>query len=349
MQRIFGWVLLAMMGVYAIAQTIHGREGITLPPPPAVQAIPVVDDYFGTKITDNYRWLEDAKSPATRAFIDAQNAYTAQYFKQTRIRPQVVEDLTALENVSETSAPFERANNYFFVRRLAGEQQFSIYVRHGWKGKDERLLDPAKLSSDPNTSVFMTDVSRDGTLLAYGIRIGGADETSIHLLNVKTGQTLKDELPKARYFGAGFSPDGASLYYARNNKDGTLLYQHVLGTPVSADKLIFGREFHGEPLAGNDLFSGVVTDDGRYLVVTISRGVPPRRVDIVFRDLTKPDSPFQVLVWGIDSRFAAIYAKDAWYVKTDYKGPQGPHPQGSSRHSARCVEDHRARGAGCDR
>ncbi len=163
MQQTFGWALLAIMGVNAVAQTIHGREGITLPLPPAVQAIPVVDDYFGIKITDNYRWLEDAKSPATRAFIDAENAYTAQYFKQTRIRSQAVDGLTALENISETGAPFERANNYFFSRRLAGEQQFSIYVRRGWKGKDERLIDPARLSSDPNTSIFMTDVSRDGT------------------------------------------------------------------------------------------------------------------------------------------------------------------------------------------
>jgi len=322
-QRSFGLVLGMMIGVNAIAQTIHGREGITMPPPPAVQAIPVVDDYFGTKITDNYRWLEDAKSPATRAFIEAQNAYTAQYMQQVRIRPQAVEGLTALENIAVTTAPFERANNYFFARRLAGEQQFSIYVRHGWKGKEDRLIDPEKLSSDPNSSVFATDVSRDGTLLAYGVRIGGADENTIHILNVKTGQPLPDELPKARYFGAGFAPDGASLYYARNDKYGTLLYQHVLGTPVSADTLIFGHEFHGEPLAANDLFSGVVTDDGHYLMVTISRGVPPRRVDIVFRDLTKPDSPFQVLVWGVDSRFSAIYAKDAWYVQTDYKAPKG--------------------------
>ena len=323
MQRTFVFALGVIVGVNAVAQSIHGREGITLPPPPAVTAIPVADDYFGTKITDNYRWLEDAKSPATRAFIDAQNAYTAQYLKQARIRPQSVVELDALEKVSETSAPVERANNYFFSRRLASEQQFSIYVRHGWKGQDERLIDPAKLSSDPNTSVYMADVSRDGELLAYEVKNGGADETSVHVLNVKTGKTLEDELPKARYFGAGFAPDGASLYYARNNKEGTLLYQHVLGTPTSADTLLFGHEFRGEPLTGNDLFSGVVTDDGHYLVVHISRGVPARRVDIVFRDLTKPDSPFEVLVWGLDSRFETSYAKNAWYVKTDYQAPKG--------------------------
>ena len=318
-----GVALWAALSAVAVAQAIHGREGITLPPPPAVEAVPVADDYFGTKIPDSYRWLEDAKSPATRAFIDAQNAYTAQYLKQARIRPQAVVELDALEKVSETSAPVERANNYFFSRRLASEQQFSIYVRHGWKGQDERLIDPAKLSSDPNTSVYMADVSRDGELLAYEVKNGGADETSVHVLNVKTGKTLEDELPKARYFGAGFAPDGASLYYARNNKEGPLLYQHVLGTPTSADTLLFGHEFRGEPLTGNDLFSGVVTDDGHYLVVHISRGVPARRVDIVFRDLTKPDSPFEVLVWGLDSRFETSYAEGTWFVKTDYQAPKG--------------------------
>jgi prolyl oligopeptidase len=307
----------------AIAQTIHGREGITLPPPPAVESIPVVDDYFGTKIVDNYRWLEDARSPETRAFIDAQNAYTARYLKQAAIRAQAVRDLDALENVSQTRTPLERAGSYFFRKRLAGEQQFSIYARAGWTGKDERLIDPAKLSQDPNTSVGLEDVSRDGELVAYSVQQGGADETSVQVFNVKTGKTLEDELPTARYFSISFAPDGASLYYARNDKEETLLYQHVLGTRNSQDTLVFGREFRGEKLGPDDLFTGEVSDDGRYLIVENHRGVPAKRVDIVFRDLTKPESPFEVLVWGLDSRFEAIYAKDAWYVKTDYKSPKG--------------------------
>jgi prolyl oligopeptidase len=337
-RQILAYAFCLTVAACAVAQTIHGREGITLPPPPAVDAIPVADDYFGTKITDNYRWLEDAKSPETRAFIDAQNAYTARYLKQARIRPQVLDDLDALENVSEAGAPIQRGDSYFFSKRLTGEQQFSIYVRHASNGlsgaksagakpsvtnKDERLIDPAALSRDTNLSVSLRDVSRDGTLLAYAVRTGGADEASIHVFNVKTRKTLEDELPAARYFGVTFAPDGKSLYYSRNNKQGTLLYQHVLGTRNSRDTLIFGREFRGELLTGDDLFSGVVTDDGRYLVIQIDRGVPARRVDIVYRDLTKPGSPFEVLVWGLDSRFSAIYARGAWYVKTDYKAPKG--------------------------
>jgi prolyl oligopeptidase len=315
-------------GASAAAQAIHGRAGITLPPPPAVEAVPVADDYFGTKILDSYRWLEDGKSAETRAFVDAQNAYTARYLKQARIRPQVADDLDSLENVAAASIPIERANNCFFLKRLAGEQQFSIYVRHictgpAGMGKDARLIDPAQLSRDPDTSVTLEDVSRDGTLVAYGVRQGGADETAIHFFNVKTGKTLEDELPAARYFSVAFSPDGAGIYYSRNSKEGTLLYRHVLGTRNSGDTLLFGREFRGELLAGEDLISAVVTDDGRYLVVTIRRGAPARRVDIVFRDLTKPGSFFDVLVWGLDSRFDAIYAKGAWFVKTDYQAPKG--------------------------
>ncbi|HTW82043.1 MAG TPA: prolyl oligopeptidase family serine peptidase [Terracidiphilus sp.] len=305
------------------SQAIRGRSGITLPPPPEVQSTPVTDDYFGTKIVDNYRWLEDEKSDATQAFIDAENTYTDEYLHQDRIYPQIPDQLGALMDVTVTRSPVERNGTLFFMRRLAGEQQFSIYVRHGLTGKDERILDPAVISRDPNTSISLGNVSRDGSLFIYSEKQGGADETSIHVFAVKARKTLVDELPSARYFSESFAPDGKSFYYARYSRQGTLLYQHVLGERPVHDQLIFGHEFRGEPLAADDLFFAQVTDDGRYLVIQIDRGVPARRVDIVFRDLTKKDSYFDILVWDLDARFSAIYANGAWYVKTDYKSPMG--------------------------
>jgi len=319
-----GFAFIAFISGFGQApQTIHGRDGIVLPAPPEAEKTPVVDNYFGTKLTDDYRWLEDAKSPETRAFIDAENTYTARYYKQTRIRPSVVDALDPLENVSVTSAPIERAGSYFFYRRLAGEQQFSIYVRHGWTGKDERILDPAALSRDPNTSIELEDVSRDGNLVAYGVKQGGADETTLRIFDVKAKKTLEDEEPSGLYWSVEFTPDGKGLYYTRTNRQGTLLYRHLLGTRDARDTLIFGREFRGEDLGPNDIFNCHVTDDARYLVIQIDRGVPASRVDIVFRDLTKPGSPFDILVWGLDSRFSAIWTKGSWYVKTDYKSPNG--------------------------
>jgi len=315
------------------AQAIHGRDGITLPAPPAAETKPVVDSYFGTKVTDDYRWLEDAKSDETRNFINEENAYTAHYLKQAPIRNQILDDLDPLEHTSRWSIPIQRAGNYYFMKRLAGEEQASIYMRHGWTGaaakgqtsapKDKRLIDPAAFSRDPNTSVRLADVSRDGMLVAYGIRQGGADESTIRIYSVARKKPLEDEIPSGLYYSVFFTPDGKGLYYARTDRKGTLLYLHAIGTRNADDKLIFGREFHGEPLGPIDNFRAEITDDAHYLVITIDRGVPPKRVDICFRDLTKPGTPFDILVWSLESRFSVTYAKGGWYVRTDYNSPNG--------------------------
>jgi len=331
MRRLACLLSALFLGVSSLAQSIHGRDGITLPPPPAVEATPVIDDYFETRITDSYRWLEDAKSPQTREFIDAQNAYTTRYMKLARIRSQVLDDLDPLEHVSRWSIPMQRAGNLYFMRRMSDEEQASIYVRRTGPGqapagsapKDQRVIDPASFSRDPNTSVRLADVSRDGVLIAYYVRQGGADESTIRVYNLKTGKALEDEIPAAVHYSVSFTPDGKGLYYTRNDRKGTLLYLHTLGTLNSHDELIFGREFHGEELGPIDLFQAEVTDDGHYLVVTIQRGVPAKRVDIAFRDLSKPNSMFEILVWGLESRFSTVYARGAWYVKTDYNSPMG--------------------------
>jgi prolyl oligopeptidase len=325
MHRTFGWsvALWILAGSAAIGQTIHGRGGINLPPPPQAIATPVKDDYNGIEIVDNYRWLEEANSAETKAFIDDENAYTDRYLKQARIRSQVPDDLDALEHVSDWSMPLQRGNDLFFEKRLAGEDQYSIYVRHGWADKDKRLIDPAQFSRDPNTSIDLADVSRDGTLVAYLVREGGADETHVRIFNVKTGKTLEDDLPTAIYLAVSFAPDGKGFFFSRMSNKGSMLYEHVLGTRNSQDKLLFGNEFRGEKLGPLDLILSSVSDDGHYLVAEVDRGVPAKRVDIVYRDLTKPNSFFEILIWGVDSRFSADYVKGAWYVKTDYQSPNG--------------------------
>ena len=333
MRRVAGFLFFILPCTVGLAQAIHGRDGITLPPPPVVEPRPVIDNYLGTHITDNYRWLEDASSPETRAFIDEENAYTTRYLKQARIRNQIVDDLDPLEHTSRWSIPIQRTGNYYFMRRLAGEEQASIYMRRGWAGttptgqpsapKDERLVDPAAFSRDPNTSVRLADVSRDGLFLAYRVRQGGADESTVRIYSVARKKPLEDELPAGLYDSIFFTPDGKGLYYARTDRKGTLLYLHAIGSRNADDKLIFGREYHGEKLGPIDLFRAEITDDAQYLVITIERGIPAKRVDICFRTLTKPDSPFEVLVWSLESRFSTIYARGAWYVRTDYNSPNG--------------------------
>ena len=340
MRILLGALALILIPGGVAAQVIHGGDRITLPAPPATEKNPVTDNYFDTKITDDYRWLEDAKSAETRDFIEQQMTYTDRYLKQAKVRPEFADSLDGLVRVTNWSTPIQRGDSYFFMKRLSSEEQASIYVRHGWTvpktpapktpsakmpdaGKDVRLIDPASLSRDPNTSVSIVDVSKAGDFLAYGVRQGGADEEEVHFRNLKTGKTLEDMLPSDRYNSVDLAPDLSGIYYSRFTHKGSLVYFHKFGTRPSADVLLFGREFHSELLGELDLVGASVTEDGHYLVVQISRGVPARREDIVYRDLRKPNSVFEILIWGFDSRFTPLYANGEWYVQTDYNAPKG--------------------------
>ena len=299
--------------------SIRGGNGIVLPPPPPTKTEPVTETIHGVTVTDPYRWLEDSESPATRAWLEAQMKYTEDYLAQVKIRPEVVKRLTDLVRVETYSIPVEREDRFFFKKRLPAENQGSIYVRNGLSGKDERLVDASKLSADQNTSVSIADVSKDGSLMVYEVREGGADEQTIHFLDTKMKAELADVLPKARYAGVNLGPDEKGLYYAKFDPAGSLVFYHRLGTPVSDDKLIFGKSFGDEQFGPMELMYAEVSENDRYLIIHVSHGVPPKRVDIYVKDLRAPDSPIKPIIHGIDSRFQPENYADDLYVLTDYQ------------------------------
>ena len=326
----FSLLAFLLLAVFSFAvdkpSEIKGGNGIMLPPPPAAAVKPVTEDIHGTTLTDSYRWLEDSKSPETRAWIGEEMKYTEQYLSQVKVRPEIVSDLTKLERVESYSIPVERGEVYFFKKRLADENQGSIYMRRGLHGQDERLVDATKLSADQNTSVQINDISKDGSLLVYGIRSGGADEESVHILEVDKSDAAKshelpDSLPSARYSGIQLSPDRQGLYYARFDPTGTLVFYHKLGSPVANDELIFGKNFEGENFGAMELISAEITENERYLMINVVHGVPPKRVDIYVKDLRQPNSPIRPVIHGIDNRFAATNYGDDLYVLTDYQAP----------------------------
>jgi prolyl oligopeptidase len=325
----FGVAVVTLSAAVAAAQ-VSGKDGISLPNPPEVKTAPVVDEYQSTdatvptKVTDPYRWLEDAHSPETRAFIDAQNDYTRLYFTQVKMLPQVVDQMGKLLKVDFVSVPMQRGDRYFFSRRGAEENQASIYVRKGLHGPDERLIDAGTLSTDQNTSVTMLGLTEDGSLLTYGVRVGGADEQEIHFLDTASRKETGDVLPSARYYGVGVTPDKVGVYYSKLFAgEGTRVFYHKFGTHLQDDPMILGKEYHGEKLGEIDGIGIGVTENGHYLVFEIGRGVPAKREDILVKDLRVADSPIVPLVYGIDSRFDEFNVGDTFYMWTDYKSPNG--------------------------
>jgi prolyl oligopeptidase len=302
---------------------IHGGNGVVLGAPPAVAVKPVTEDVGKHEITDSYRWLEDQKAPDTRAYIKAEQEYTDTYFAQIKpLRERLVKRLTEMQRVDSVSEPREEHGRLFYTKRLAAENQASIYFREGFEGPEVKLVDAATLSADGNASVSIADISSDGKLLVYGERHGGADEEAIHLLNVDTKERLNDELPLARYMGVSLS--GMILYYSKIlPSGGSAVFSHSLGSAADKDVTVLSGSYHGEQLGPLDLVGCHISENGHWLVVTIAHGVPSTREDILLEDLRKPDATLEPLVFGIDSRFQLHLDGDRMFVSTDYGAPNG--------------------------
>ena len=330
-----GVLCLALAGI-AVAQSaaIHGHNGVELGAPPMVATETVTDQVDGRPLTDEYRWLEDQQSPQTRAFLRSEMAYTDGYFAQLKpLRKRIVDRLTELSRVDQTGVPQERGGLLFFTRRLANEDQASIYMRPAnfqvsggatVQPGDERLIDARKLSRDGNTSLSISALSDKGDLLIYGVRHGGADEQVIHVFDVRRRKDAGDELPLARYRGFGLTADGRTLFYGKTLKDGSAaVFRHLIGSPSEKDTQVFGGSYNGETLGPLDLIACRVSENGHWLIVTVSHGVPATREGILLKDLRKPDAPFRPLVYGVDSRFQLQMAGDRMFVSTDYNAPNG--------------------------
>jgi prolyl oligopeptidase len=321
--------LIGVSGMaFSQAVAIHGGNGVVLGPPPAVAIKPVTDMVGGHEITDNYRWLEDQSAPDTRAFIAAETAYTDTYFAQIApLRNRLIARLTELARVDSISEPSEQGGRFFYSKRLAAENQASLYMRVGLNGPEVKLIDAATLSGDGNTSVSIADISSDGKLLAYSVRHGGADEGSVRFLDVDSRKPLSDELPLARY--SGFGLRGKTLYYSRvmpgqGTANGpSAVFKHQIGSSADTDVQVFGGTYRGETLGPLDLIGTYVSENGHWLIVNIGHGVPSTREDILLLDLRKPGAQLEPLVYGVDSRFSLQMAGDTMFVSTDYNAPNG--------------------------
>ncbi len=292
-----------------------------MPPPPSAAKIPVTETIDGISITDNYRWLEDQNSPQTRAWIAAEQAYTARFFAQLPERQHILTALGDLERVETRSVPVVANGRYFFTRRLPSEQQPALFMRHGSSGKDELLIDPNTIAPDHSMSVSIGDVSRDGQVLAYEIRKGGQDETEVHFLRVDTKKELPDVLPKARngfITGHSFTSDDATLYYGKKPMNGApRVYRHRFGTPVSSDQEIFGGSYGPDYSAG----CGVTTTE-KYLFCEATKGSAGVERDLYVEKLNG-GTALQPIAEHVSGVLATDIYRDEILILTSAQAPHG--------------------------
>ena len=227
-------VLLCIYSFACIAAAAQDRAASGSCPPPTRKDA-TVDILHGVSIPDPYRWLEDQNSPETRAWIEAQNKCTSAALDALPGREQISKRLGELQKIDSFTNPLERSGYYFFTKRAADQDLFVICRRQGVDGADEVLLDPQSLSPDHSTSVALMAASHDASLVAYGVRVGGQDETTIHFLDTKTRRDLPEQLPQATYYSVEFEPNSHGLYYARTTPDGPRVFHHVMGSAATSD------------------------------------------------------------------------------------------------------------------
>jgi len=286
-------------------------------PAPKTRTDNVKELLHGVEVVDPYRWLEDQRSPETRAWIAAQNEYSQAIIGALPGREQLRQRLTELMKIDTVGMPEVRNGRYFFAKRLANQDLFVIYMRKGLKGKDKVLIDPHPLSPDRTTSVNLLDASKDGTVIAYGVRQGGEDEIAIELLNVNMGKKLRDQLPRARYFGVSLKPDKSGFYYSRMAADGPRVYYHALGTKPSDDAEIFGKGYGLDKIIRASL-----SEDGRYLLITVSHGAGAHRAEIYYQDVAK-QGPIVPVVTDIAATFVGQVGGDQLFLQTNWEAANG--------------------------
>ena len=190
-------------------------------------------------------------------------------------------------------------------------------MRKGRQGLDEVLIDPHPWSPDHTTSATLLDVSEDGTLLAYGVRQGGEDEITVRLFDVEARRDLPDALPKGRYFGLSLTPDKSGFYYTRHTPEGPRVYFHRLGEDPARDREIFGRGYGVEKI-----ITAALSEDGRYLLFTVSHGAGARRTELYLQDVAR-GGPILPVVTDIEARFSGEIAGDTLYLLTNWNAPRG--------------------------
>ena len=299
-----------------IAETAESTApAVTAPPSgfdyPKTRKVEHIDQYGEISLNDDYRWLEELDGEDTREWIESQNAVTFGYLDTLGARDKIKQRLTELWNYERFGIPFKKGDRYFFRRNDGLQNQSVIYTMNSLDAEPTVLMDPNQLSADGTTSVSTTAVSPDGKLMAYSTSEGGSDWRDWYVLDIDTGKTLDDHVEWSKFSGASWAADSSGFYYSRydapTGEDELKavnyyhkLYFHKIGTPQSEDVLVYER-----PDEKEWGFGGQVSDDGRYLLITVWQGTD-ERTRFFYRDLRQTGSEVVELVSKLDAAYNFI-------------------------------------------
>ncbi|HET9766617.1 MAG TPA: prolyl oligopeptidase family serine peptidase [Thermoanaerobaculia bacterium] len=298
---------------------------------PATATVEQVDTYHGVAVRDPYRWLEEdvRESPRVQQWVDAENKVTFDYLAAIPERPRINARLHQLYDFEKYDVPFEEGGRYFYRHNDGLQNQWVVFVQDSLTAPARVLVDPNTWSQDGTVALDSYVPSPDGRWVALMVQDGGSDWRKVRVLELPSGKQLDDEIAWVKFSPLAWRRDGSGFYYSRYpepkegaefqslNKNHTV-YFHRVGTPQSADVVAYARP--DQPDWG---LAPAVSEDGRYLVVTIWLGTD-ERFQIAVQDLAKEDGKPEMLISGFDYAYDFLGNQGSeLFFRTTKDAPRG--------------------------
>jgi prolyl oligopeptidase len=334
-KKVFALIALIML-VFLPACQKQGREAQAQLTYPVIKTVEQVDDYFGTKVADPYRWLEDDNAPEVKEWVKEENKVTFAYLESIPFREKIRQRITEIYNYPKYTSPFRAGEYYFFFKNDGLQNQFVIYIQKGLDGKPEVFIDPNKLSPDGTVRIGLVGFSKDNRYVACSRSEAGSDWQELRVMEIGTKKELSDRIQWVKFSGASWQ--GGGFYYSgydkpekgqeltARNKFQKIFY-HKLGDPQEKDKLIYEDKDH--PFRYKEVS---ITEDEKYIFLYLSEGTHGN--ELYYKDLSVRNMKFQPLIKGfefdsyiidnIEDKFLVFTNTDAPNYKVILMDPKKP-------------------------
>ena len=290
----------------------------------------IVEDFYGVKVADPYRWLEDDDTDRTQNWIKGQNRMTEEYLNGIDFHDSVKERLEELFDYTKVSVPIKRGDRYFYFKNEGLKAQPILYYRDGIDGRENKIIDVNQLSEDGTAAITNIFPDPEGKKIAYSISKHGSDWQEVKIRNIETDQDYPEVIKWVKFTNIEwYSEDG--FYYSRLPEPGSVpqedqnnyskVYYHTLNSPQDKDELIYE-----DPQNKELSFYPVLTKDNKYLILHVKRGTSSKN-GIYYRRINEKaqeSGDFIKLLSEMDAGYEFIgNEKNIFYIKTDYKAPKG--------------------------
>jgi prolyl oligopeptidase len=297
--------------------------------PPQAEVKPVIDILHGTKVLDNYRWLEDGNSPETKKWVEQEMTYTRGILDRLAGRDAIHKRLTDLLSIGSVTPPMIAGRHYFYTRREGMQNQPILYVRDGLNGPDRVLVDANKLAADGTIALDWFQPSENGKYVAYGTSPSGSEMSTLHIIETKTGAVLPDTIERTRAASVAWKLDNSGFYYTRYPKKGDVpggqemynrhVYYHELSNdpeehPEDTDQLIFGQGRDPEDWPNISL-----SNNGRWLLINVSEGWTKSEL---FLMNVKAGTPPTRITTGKNFLYSGEVYNDKLFITTNEDAPR---------------------------